>query len=192
MRIRLAFECDEPWESMRVEDGARRCARCDRRVVDLSQLTRTRARAILEEGTACVSFLETRSGRALVRPDPHRAGALVGVAAGLLAACSGSADAPHLGPEPSVSTATPTPSPAALPSPPGSAAEAPPVAEATPASAEDPTDCESDALDERAAADGDGVALADPPVRRVRGHIHRPPPPPPPPSAPAPTPQRVP
>lgn len=189
MRIRLAFECDEPWESMTIEDGARRCARCQERVVDLSRLTRKQALAVLEDENTCVSFLEARSGRAIVRADPHRAGAFVGVAAGLLAACSGSADAPQLSPEPSATVAAPAPQPAALPPPAPVAGEAPPVTDAAPASAEEPADCEDEALDEHGVSDED-VALADPPVRRVRGHRRRPPPLPP--ATQVPIPQRIP
>lgn len=90
LKLRVADPCDVPWEGMDRTSFGRRCARCDRDVVDLTDASEARARAwfALHGGE--------RSGRMCGRI--RAVGIVVGLAAAELAGCS----PPAAGPPPAI------------------------------------------------------------------------------------------
>lgn len=82
--------CHERWSTLTPNGDGRYCQRCDKTVVDLTQLTRRQAekRVLAAGGAMCGRLRVDPSGAPVFRPEPARAPSLVGVAtASLLAAC---------------------------------------------------------------------------------------------------------
>jgi hypothetical protein len=79
--LALSFRCDERWEAMPGDDRARRCARCDHSVHDLSARTELGARVLLATARKpCVRYAVEADGSVRFRPSR-----LAKVAAALLA-----------------------------------------------------------------------------------------------------------
>ena len=117
--VRIASPCDEHWEDMKGDERARRCARCEKTVYDLSELTAEQAESLLETGgdALCVRLYRRDDGTVLTSDCPVgvrrrrwrqvAAGALVSGAAiaGLLS--GDQAPPPTMG-EPVMTVTTPT------------------------------------------------------------------------------------
>lgn len=71
----IAEPCRADWDAMSGDSRSRHCARCELRVVDLSELTRHEAQATLlrrpGDGRLCVRYSHHGDGRLLTRSDPQ-------------------------------------------------------------------------------------------------------------------------
>lgn len=88
-QIRVAKNCPASWRGMRGGDRVRHCTHCDRKVYNLSNMTRDEAADLIEqaEGRLCVRFYRRTDGMIMTK-DCGRAvrlqWRLMSVAAGLL------------------------------------------------------------------------------------------------------------
>ena len=66
-RVSIATPCDAKWDAMIGDDRVRRCRACDKRVYDLSALTRVEAEALLSASgeLPCVRMYRRRDGTIL-------------------------------------------------------------------------------------------------------------------------------
>ncbi len=110
LQLRIASPCRAPWEAMDGDDRVRFCRECNRNVYNLSAMTETEARRIVEEreGRPCVRFFQRRDGTVLTSDCPvgrkrsfllagaRTVAAVAGVAAGLttLSACGSTGNDP--------------------------------------------------------------------------------------------------
>lgn len=70
----IATPCHADWHAMSGDSRARHCARCDLRVIDLSELPRPAAAAALRrpaDGRLCVRYSHHGDGALLTRSDPQ-------------------------------------------------------------------------------------------------------------------------
>jgi hypothetical protein len=69
--LRVREPCHEDWEAMVGDERARLCASCDKRVTNLSELTRAEAEAALStpapDGSLCVRFTRDAGGDVITR-----------------------------------------------------------------------------------------------------------------------------
>ena len=114
----LAKPCAESWENMSGDDKVRECARCEKRVYNLSAMTPREAeiRLLNAEGLPCIQYRQDDAGRPMMQSEPsaRRSHAAVWVAGALAVAAVGSE-----------ARAEPTSPPASAPPRPTSAASAP-------------------------------------------------------------------
>lgn len=112
-RARLVYACDEDFERMPEVAGGRRCARCDRTIVDLRAVTQRELDALAPKGSICARVRVDAQGVVLARPPEvvplRRAAAAVAVAATLTACGPERASAPT---EPASAEVVASPTPA--------------------------------------------------------------------------------
>ncbi len=69
--LRVPAPCHEDWDRMQGDERSRHCASCDKRVTNLSELTRPEAEAELdrlaEQPSACVRVLRSPTGEITTR-----------------------------------------------------------------------------------------------------------------------------
>ncbi len=67
--VRVAAPCPADWAAMTGDDRVRACSQCDRRVYNLSAMTRVEAEALItqHEGRLCVRYFRRRDGTILTR-----------------------------------------------------------------------------------------------------------------------------
>lgn len=66
--------CRADWDAMSGDSRSRHCAHCELRVINLSELTRHEAAAVLRrpaDGRLCVRYSHDGAGRLLTRSDPQ-------------------------------------------------------------------------------------------------------------------------
>lgn len=65
--IKVASPCNERWDDMQGDDISRHCARCDKDVFDLSEMTTAQAESLLRElgEDLCVQFYRRKDGTVL-------------------------------------------------------------------------------------------------------------------------------
>lgn len=70
--LRIASPCNESWDSMVGDDRSRFCARCEKHVHNLSELTRDQAETFLQNVTesACVRIYQRADGTVLTSDCP--------------------------------------------------------------------------------------------------------------------------
>jgi hypothetical protein len=70
--IRVASPCSADWSAMSGDDRVRHCARCDRNVYNLSEMTRADAERLVaeREGRVCVRFYRRSDGTVLTADCP--------------------------------------------------------------------------------------------------------------------------
>jgi hypothetical protein len=70
--VRIASPCTESWERMSGDDRARYCSGCDRKVYNLSAMTRFEAESLLEnaEGRVCVRLYRRPDGSVMTEDCP--------------------------------------------------------------------------------------------------------------------------
>lgn len=70
--LRVAAPCDVPWESMKGDDRTRDCAKCEKTVYNISNMTRDEAEEFLAaRGTsACVRFYRRKDGTVMTSDCP--------------------------------------------------------------------------------------------------------------------------
>ena len=123
--LRLAFRCKESWDDMTGDDRVRACAKCDRQVFNLSDMTREEAEALLATRGVkpCVRFYRRADGTVMTSDCPTgtpREGRRLAMAASTLAAGTAlAAAAPAMADPaaPPAAAAPATPVPAATPDP---------------------------------------------------------------------------
>lgn len=74
LRLPVVSPCDVPWEGMSPTRAGRRCAACDREVLDFTQMTELRARAILvlfQGRSLCGRVAYDEAGEAVFREEPE-------------------------------------------------------------------------------------------------------------------------
>ena len=119
--LRLAFHCPERWDDMTGDDRVRACARCDRQVFNLSDMTRAEAEALLAQRgvTPCVRFYRRADGTVMTADCPTgapREGRRLAMAASTLAAGTALATAAPAMADPAAPPAATAPAdPAAAP-----------------------------------------------------------------------------
>lgn len=101
--LQVASPCKAAWETMRGDDRVRLCSSCDRKVYNLSAMTRDAAEQLLRDtrGASCVRFYRRRDGTVLTRDCPRgviarvaqRAAAAVTALVGIARAMTFSAEA---------------------------------------------------------------------------------------------------
>ena len=93
-RLRVAERCEVPYESMTPREGGRRCADCDRVVVNLSALTERQALSLFRAsgGDLCGYVHHDGRGDPMFKPEPRAGVAIGAMLAGTLAACEPSED----------------------------------------------------------------------------------------------------
>ena len=67
--IRVATPCKASWDAMTGDERVRACASCEKRVYNISNLTREEAQALLveREGTLCVRYYQRTDGTILLK-----------------------------------------------------------------------------------------------------------------------------
>jgi hypothetical protein len=70
--IRIASPCTADWASMTGDERVRHCGQCDRKVYDLSEMTRQQAEALVfqAEGRLCARFYRRADGTILTADCP--------------------------------------------------------------------------------------------------------------------------
>ncbi|HWD39170.1 MAG TPA: hypothetical protein VG944_10005 [Fimbriimonas sp.] len=68
-QIKIASPCPADWGAMHGDDQVRHCSQCDRKVYNLSELTRHEAMTLLlrNEGHVCVRFYRREDGKVMTR-----------------------------------------------------------------------------------------------------------------------------
>lgn len=94
--LRVASPCKESWAKMTGDERVRACARCEKQVFNLSQMTRAEAEDLLATRgiTACVRFYRRADGTVMTEDCPVGARGVrrnVAIAAGVIAVTAGSA-----------------------------------------------------------------------------------------------------
>ncbi len=72
--LALAFDCPEDWETFRGDARRRLCDKCAKHVHDLSALTYTEAKTLLDPSNAqalCVRYRYDARGRVLLRSERY-------------------------------------------------------------------------------------------------------------------------
>lgn len=72
--LELRFRCTEDWSSFSGDDHSRHCDRCDKRVHDLTTMTRREAEGLFERRRAqdlCVRYHHDGQGRILFRSERY-------------------------------------------------------------------------------------------------------------------------
>lgn len=88
--------CHEQWSSLTPNGDGRFCQKCDKTVVDMTQLTRRQAEKLVlaAGGNLCGRLRVAPNGAPVFRPEPpQKAGLLSAATMGLLAACGSTTDA---------------------------------------------------------------------------------------------------
>jgi hypothetical protein len=67
--IRVAAPCKADWNAMVGDERVRECAKCDKRVYNLSNMTRDEAEALIveKEGRLCVRYFQRRDGTIILK-----------------------------------------------------------------------------------------------------------------------------
>ncbi len=67
--IRVAAPCTADWNAMVGDERVRECAKCDKRVYHLSNMTRDEAEALIveNEGRLCVRYFQRRDGTIILK-----------------------------------------------------------------------------------------------------------------------------
>lgn len=70
--LRIASPCEAPWSGMKGNDRVRHCEHCEKKVYNLSMLTRAEANALIQEkeGKLCVSLYRRSDGTVLTADCP--------------------------------------------------------------------------------------------------------------------------
>lgn len=111
--VRVATPCHERWDAMTGDEQARRCARCDKNVFNLSAMTREAAEELVrsKEGKLCVRYFRRADGTILTADCPvgvrrkrlalvAGAGAAVALATTAFATLAAGMGAPAMPPQP--------------------------------------------------------------------------------------------
>jgi hypothetical protein len=71
--VRIASPCDQSWAEMIGDDRVRYCGGCKQYVYNLSELSRTEAKALLDgtEGRTCIRLFRRADGTVLTRDCPE-------------------------------------------------------------------------------------------------------------------------
>ncbi len=72
IEVRIASPCEESWESMRGDERARFCQRCQLHVFNLASLGEAEVRALVDQtgGSVCARVYRRRDGTVLTRDCP--------------------------------------------------------------------------------------------------------------------------
>jgi len=94
--LRVASPCKESWAKMTGDERVRECARCEKQVFNLSQMTRAEAEDLLASRgiTACVRFYRRPDGTVMTQGCPVGAKSTrrsIAIAAGLIATAAAGA-----------------------------------------------------------------------------------------------------
>jgi hypothetical protein len=94
--LRVASPCKEPWDKMTGDERVRDCARCEKPVFNLSDMTRAEAEDLLAQRgiTACVRFFRRADGTVMTSDCPvgaKKQRRAVAIAAGVLASAAAGA-----------------------------------------------------------------------------------------------------